>query len=138
MSTTGIIGTLTLKVDEGENEQLVASLLSCRLTFETEMLPALNPDVYGWEYFVPGDQDWRGEASLLQLIDDVTLAREEYLQLLEQYFMSKTLLAVEFESPAGVSYEASGYIDTFDLGGAENEAYSGNFGIQGITALTIT
>jgi len=43
MSTTGIIGTLTLRIDEGENEKTVASLLSCELIFETEMLQVLHP-----------------------------------------------------------------------------------------------
>lgn len=128
---SGIIGTLTLAIDEGENPQGIASLLSCRLTHETEMLEALNPSSYGWDYVVPGNQDWRADAEVMQLIDDTTTAREEYLQLLEGYHLAKTLLIIEFTSPAGPTYTSTGYIDRFDLGGAEADVYRGSFGIQG-------
>ena len=138
MSTTGIIGTLDLAIDEGENEQDIASLLSCRLAFEIEMLPALHPSAYGWAYFVPGNQDWRGEAAALQLVNAATGVREEYLQLLEEYFFAKTLLTITFTSPSGETYASQGYIDTFQLGGAEGDVYAGSFGVQGTTSLTLT
>ncbi len=138
MSVTGIIGTLALSIDEGENAQNVASLLSCELQFETEMLPALHPTVYGWEYFIPGNQDWRGDASMMQLIDTETTLREVYLQLLEQYFLEKTLLSAEFTSPAGGAvYSATGYLDAFELGAAENDAFTGAFGFQGVTSIEL-
>lgn len=135
---SAIVGTLSFLVTNGEDQQNIASLTSCRLQFQTEMLPALNPESYGAEYFIPGNQDWRGESTALQLVDATTGEREEYLQLLEQYFFNKTLLDLEFVNPAGVSYEGQGYIDTFQLGAGESEGYSGTFGVQGVTSLAIT
>lgn len=136
MSTRGIIGTIDILIDSGEGDESTASLLSAQLIFTTEMKSALHPESYGWEYFIPGDQNWRAEGSVLQLVDSASLIREQYLYLLEFHSLNKTLLSFTFQSPFGAKYYGQGHIDTFQLGGAYEDGFKGSFTIQGATALT--
>ena len=131
MSTTAVIGTISIYVNDGEGQQDILSILNATLTYEREMRPALHPDTYGWEYFIPGNSDWRAEGSVLQLIDTVSLDREAYLQKIEQFCLNKTQLDIIFSAPTGTVYSGEGYIDSFQLGGAHEEGYAGSFSIQG-------
>lgn len=131
MSTKGIIGTLTIKLTEGEDLLSVASLLSANLSVQTEMRQAFEPA------FVPGVQGWRADASVIQLVDSSTGDRERYLAYLEEACIAKASLPVLFESPTGAEYSSEAFIDTFQLGGAEGEVFSGSFGVQGIAELVL-
>lgn len=137
MATTGILGTLFLYLDDGEGSQHIASLLAATLSAQTEMLKALHPEAFGWDYFIPGMQSWRADASAMQLVDTVTIQRETYLYKLEQFALAKTPLAVVFESPTGAQYISQAYIDNFQLGGGFEEGYRGSFGLTGITELEL-
>jgi len=129
MSTTAIIGTLGLYLDDGEDNQEIASLLSVQLSMQTKMRPALSPR------YIAGTQGWRAQGQLLQLVDDVSGDRESYLTLIETAAMDKTLLSAVFVSPTGAEYTGSAYIETFQVGQAESEVYSGSFALVGVGAL---
>ena len=131
MSTAGLIGTLSLSLDDGNGGQLVAAFLSVTLSVSTKMRQAYSPK------YVPGTQAWRADGSVLQVVDSTTLVRETYLALIENACINKTQLDVVFASPTGAEYTSEGYIDTFQLGGAHEEGFAGSFGVQGISALVL-
>lgn len=135
MPSKGLIGTIGIYLDDGETQRYVASLLSARLSVQTNMLPALHPDLYGWDYFIPGMQGWRVDASVMQLVDTDTSEREMYLQMIEQACLSKTPLSLIFDAPDTDLLGSEGYIDTFELGGSFEDGFRGSFGIQGIGEL---
>lgn len=135
MATEGKVGTLLISIDEGEGPVPVASLVSARLSLQSQMLKTLHPDYYGWSHAVPGTQSWRASSEMLQVVDSVTLAEAYYLQLIEQASLQRTLLDFVFEGPAGDKYQGEGYIDSFEFGGGYDDLYKGSFSVTGVGEL---
>lgn len=129
MSTTALIGTISIYLNDGEGNKHVASLLSATLSFQIDMRAALSPK------YIPGKQNWGASASLLQMVDE-SMDQEDYLALIESAALNKTELDVLFLSPTGAEYSSSAYIATFDVGGSHEDALAGSFALQGIEALT--
>lgn len=138
MSDKGTVGTLTIYFSDGESLQEVASLLSARLSSQTEMKQALHPELYGWDYFIPGTKTWRAESTVLQLVDADSSLRKKYLYDLEYAYLNDTLLNFVFEGPSGAQYTSQGYLSGWEIGGGFEDGYQGSFSVQGVTVLELS
>lgn len=130
MSLNGLVGTLNIKLNDGENDVTIASLRNCTISHNLQLLERLNEDAYGWRDFVPGNRDWGATANHLELLTDGETAA--YLQSLQDLAFNKTLLTFEFTHDNAIHYYGTGYIETWQVGGAEGDAFAGNFSIKGL------
>ena len=133
MSSNGLIGTLNIKVNDGETDTTLASLRNCTLTHSLQMLPRLDPNVYGWKSFVPGNTDWSASGEHVEIIIGGSTA--SYLATLQSLAFNKTVVTIEFTHDNAQYYSATAFIDTWQIGGADGDLLTGSFTIKGVTPL---
>lgn len=128
----GIIGTLSFfaNAGAGAGEFELASILSCVLNLQTDVVEAYSPR------FFPELQGWSVGASALQTYDESTGLRAAAIRALEDASINGTELDVRFVSLGGTEYTGKAYIERFSLSAVDGGRMTGDFSILGSGALT--